>query len=154
MCRLKKKKHGSGSQYFHSTAFFRYNTSEKFWRFSVWIPPHSFPAAQCLVVHFIWISMINRQQRLQALIKELLLEEAKRTTRIIRNKCLEDHPSRCKWLITMVIAFPSYQKRNWLLWLIQYLLLQARLALPSLQQFCMPGTPAKKGKCTGMFSGI
>lgn len=49
--------------------------------FSLEFPPHSFPAAfQRLVVHFIWISMINRPQRLQALIKELLLVEVKRTS--------------------------------------------------------------------------
>ena len=126
-------------------------------------PPHSFPAAQCLVMHFIWISMINRPQRLQALIKELLLEEAKRTTRIIRNKCckskmeyLDDHPSGCKRLMTMVISFPSqgmgssgssstcFCKRGW-------------LCPPCSSSVCpVPPqvAPAKKGKCAGMFSGI
>ena len=132
-------------------------------------PPHSFPAAQrallCTSYGYRWSIGRNGFKRWSKNCSWMKLKEgpkdsAKQVRRKSKMEYLENHPSGWrKWLITMVINSIILSKWNWLLWLIQYLLLQARLgfALPAAVQKCrMPPqvTPAKKGKCTKMFSGI
>ena len=116
-------------------------------------PPHSFPAAQrallCTSYGYRWSIGRNGFKRWSKNCSWMKLKEgpkdsAKQVRRKSKMEYLENHPSGWrKWLITMVINSIILSKWNWLLWLIQYLLLQARLALPSLQRFRSAGCPPK-----------